>query len=75
MFADVPTLAARPVATAAANSLDEQVDRDAITNRVDALREVKKDNGLAWSSEEERDQCFKLAGLGVPNRLRTALGR
>ena len=39
------------------------------------LRRVRKDNGLAWSAPEERDQCFAIAGLGSPNQSRTALAR
>ena len=31
------------------------------------LGKLKNDNGLAWASDEERDQCFTVAGLGRPH--------
>lgn len=39
------------------------------------LRKMKKDNGLAWSGEEERDQCYAMAGLRTADQSRTALAR
>ena len=39
------------------------------------LRQLKKDNGLAWADQDEHQKCLAIAGLVGPDPSRTALAR